>query len=225
MKKKLLSGLVTGLLIFGMAAMANATPVTLNVDFGSLSWPYIGLGAAPDLATSTTWNCLDFHGGSNLLYSDGTQAHGISVFTTASQGWTDGGNALVGDRIFVAGSWTQFTVTISGLNDGTNFDLYAYGSNPLYASTYTVGAISDYAIGNNNGYPFVHHDNYALLSQTSPINGEIMINVDRYQGSRAAVIGGFQLQSSNPVPIPATVLLFGTGVLGLAGTRLRRKKQ
>lgn len=32
------------------------------------------------------------------------------------------------------------------------------------------------------------------------------------------------LSGTNPVPEPATMLLFGTGIAGLAGTRLRRKK-
>lgn len=33
------------------------------------------------------------------------------------------------------------------------------------------------------------------------------------------------LQPSNPVPLPPTMLLFGTGLAGLAGTKLRRKKK
>lgn len=34
-----------------------------------------------------------------------------------------------------------------------------------------------------------------------------------------------QLVASAPVPVPTTMLLFGTGITALAGTRLRRKKQ
>ena len=36
---------------------------------------------------------------------------------------------------------------------------------------------------------------------------------------------GWDNLSFKPVPVPATILLFGTGIAGLAGTRLRRKKK
>ena len=218
MKTKLLAGVTIGLLMHGMIGMASAA--ILNVDFGLACSIYTGLGAAPDLATSTKWNGLSNLGGSNLLYSDGTQATGIIVSTTASQIYNDGGNLLVGDRIFVAGSWTKFDVTISGLSDSSKYDLYAYGSNKNFASTYTVGSVSDYAIGYNNSYPFLLHNNYALLSQISPTSGQIKIVVDRYNPtpnfSAAAVIGGFQLQEFAPVPAPSTILLLAPTLVGLA---------
>jgi hypothetical protein len=216
MKKCWTSALITGFFLFAIVAMANAAP-TLNVDFGYAGdFKYNGLGAAPDSPTSITWNHLDFYGGNSLLYSDGTSAKGIGVSTMASQSFSDGDYALVGDRIFVVNSWDKFTVTVSGLNDGLKYNLYAYGSHPSYASTYTVGTISDYALGKKNDYPFLYHDNYALLSQISPTDGKIVINVDRYPGSSAAVIGGFQLQAT-PVPIPPSILLLAPGLLGLIG--------
>jgi len=36
---------------------------------------------------------------------------------------------------------------------------------------------------------------------------------------------GIVMQLGSPVPVPATILLFGTGLAGLAGSRLRRKKK
>ncbi|OGR01082.1 MAG: hypothetical protein A2511_00460 [Deltaproteobacteria bacterium RIFOXYD12_FULL_50_9] len=223
MKKQLLAGLTMGLILAGSVGIASATPIALNVDFGSTDQLriYDGIGAAP--SSGTTWNGIMFSSGTNLLkYSDGSSATGISIASTASQAYSDGGNALLGDRVFVTGSWGPFDVTISGLNSGSTYDLYVYGSNTIYASTYTVGAISDYALGGQN-LPFVYHNNYGLLEGLNATNGQIHIDVARYSGSAAAVIGGFQL-IEYPVPEPATMLLLGMGIAGLAGFRLRRKK-
>lgn len=221
MKKKLLTGLITGLFLAVAAGSAMALPTAVNVDFGSASQTlYNGAGAA--FVTGNIWNGLSFTGGSNLLDSNG-MVTGVSVSTTASQAYSDGGNALLGDRVFVAGSWTAFDVYISGLNNSSTYDLYLYGSNTNYASTYTVGSSTDYALGYNNSTPFVYHNNYALLTSISSINGIIDIDVDRYAGSRAAVIGGFQLvENVAPVPEPGTMMLLGIGMLGMAVYGKRR---
>ena len=35
----------------------------------------------------------------------------------------------------------------------------------------------------------------------------------------------WRISETDPIPEPATMLLFGTGIAGLAGSRLRRKKK
>lgn len=227
--KKLLIGLTTGLFLAGAIGIASAT--TINVDFGNSGTNiYSGTGVAADLGTQ--WNGLDFDGGTNLMDSFGV-ATGIGVTTGASRAWDDGGNALLSDRIFVAGTWDDFNVDLSGLNDLSTYDLYLYGSNAAFASTYTSGGVSDYALGVQTN-PWVLNDNYALLSNLSSASGLLSFNVDRYgSNSGAAVIGGFQLvetafvpesTTSTPVPEPTTMLLFGTGLAGLATVGRRRRK-
>ncbi|MES9883981.1 MAG: hypothetical protein ABW185_24295 [Sedimenticola sp.] len=216
--------LLAAALLMGAGVVASAT---LNVDFGiGGTNVYNGLGAAPDAAANTVWNGLDQDGGSTLLYSDGSAATGISVATdimgTAGQPFSDGGNALMGDRIFRKVGWTQFDVTISGLSAGS-YDLYVYGSHTNYDSLYTVDGKSDFSLGVNSDYPFVHHDNYAYIDGVIvPLSGEVVITVDNYlgaDGSAAAVIGGFQLTS---VPVPGAAILFGTGLIGLVGFARKR---
>ncbi|MFZ5994501.1 MAG: PEP-CTERM sorting domain-containing protein [Thermodesulfobacteriota bacterium] len=44
-------------------------------------------------------------------------------------------------------------------------------------------------------------------------------------GDNKYSVGEFQAFGTTPVPEPATMLLFGTGIAGLAGTRLKRRKR
>lgn len=216
--KKVLAGLAIGLLLIGIPGICMATAI--NVDFGFKNQTvYIGTAAAPDAGTE--WNGLDFNGATNLEDSYGTVTS-VGISTTASQAYRDpDGNDLLRDRVFVTGTWTAFDVTISGLDDSLLYDLYLYGSNTRYSSTYGDGTQSDYALGDKEPDPdWEHNTHYALLTQIGATDGEIVITVDRYASSAAAVIGGLQLVSA-PVPEPSTMLLLGAGLLCLVG--LRRK--
>jgi|SaaInlStandDraft_4_1057021.scaffolds.fasta_scaffold59281_2 hypothetical protein len=224
MMKSLFAGVVTVLLLIGTVVAASAA--TVNVDFGTAtSNIYEGQGAAVD--SGTNWNKVGIAdiGIAELLDSNGGWT-GIKVETNAVGAYSDGGGGkkdLLGDRIFdsMPFPWNAFTVDITGLNDAATYNLWFYGSNSNYASKYIVGTDSDYALG----LPFVgqnweHHNNYAVLyGLQSNSSGVISFQVDKYQGSGAAVIGGFQLQS---VPIPAAVWLLGSGFLGLIGFRRKR---
>lgn len=220
METRISAGITIGLLMYVMVGTASAK--LINVDFIGLTTIYTGLGAAPDLATATKWNGMGYVGGNNLFYSDGTKASGISVSTTANRTYKDSGvNPLIGSRIYSAGSilntYTNFSVTLKGLSDSSTYDLYLYGSNPLFPSKFTVGTVSDYAIGNNTSQ-FSLHNNYAFLGQIRPTNGIIKIDVDKYNESKAAVIAGLQFCETpqSIVPAPSTALLLGPCLVGLA---------
>jgi len=232
MRHKFQVKLVTysGSVFLALAETASVAEATmLNVVFGGNS--YADTGAAPD--TGAYWNRVvgDWVSPVNatgLTYSDGTTpASGVTITSSASVGSYANGPGLTGSRIFnifpspYSGVTAPFDLTISGLNSSKSYDLYCYGSWPGYATEYSVGAKSDYALGDLSGPPYVHNDHYALLQGLKPVGGEITLHLDYYGNGTAPVIGALQLGQA-AVPEPSTWLAGILTGLPMLGMSLRR---
>ncbi len=133
------------------AGMAQA--VIVNVDVSNAGEEYSGLGAAADDAANTTWTEMNGTA-NNLVASDGS-ATTIDVSVTSFAGsFHQGGGAgtgsdLMQDRLWVNKSTA--TITISGLETDTYYDIYLYGTynSSLYLmnTEFTIDGITKTASG------------------------------------------------------------------------------
>ena len=236
MREKLFAGLATGLLLFGMAGMANATLITIgtanyNGSDYKLIWDDNNNGnsvvwldytnEATNWASQNSWAAgLD----GQLMYNidalyevrwddaawrlpetvDGNWIWGFDGTTTAGYNIT---SSEMGHLYYVElgnlGYWDT-----SGLGPQPGWGLQNTGDfDSLVASKYWSG--TEFASLPDRAWDF----NMSHGTQ----------NIRDKEGSRY----GLAIRSGqvSVIPEPATILLFGTGLAGVAGARLRRRKK
>ena len=204
MKKKFLVSLVTGLLVFGLIGMANATVLTFEdtiyakngsgpydlsfgENYGGLNWSYyFGIFHAPEMI--------------NYGYQNGTvsgeyalfNAYGATVSVTSD------------DQFDWNGAW------FGSVRDNTTSSVRVWGFRDnvrIYEDT----------ISFNWGNPQWFEANWSDVDEVRFI-GSWNSNYTRF------AMDDFTFNEAAPVPEPATMLLFGTGLVGLIAARTRKKK-
>ena len=241
MKKKYWAAFAIGLFLIGTCATSQALPLT--GDFNAL------FGAAdPDLPTNYTVNAVlkpgitqseVFDSGNELIgYMNASYYTGIYLGTIQATPASGGGNqiieseleALIGfflrDSTYdapiylkvdgVSGSSTVglVTMTITSTNSLTSGTWQISDTDPL--NDY---GMNFYAVKGSNEYSLFYVDPALNFGNWSTIH---LLN-SSYVAQGISHFGGIVESTATVVPEPGTVLLFGTGLAGLAAVGRRRK--
>ncbi len=205
MKKKLLVGLVTGLFFAGMVGVASATIIEsftgLSSPESTITFDEFGIGSGTSITSQ--YSSLGVAFSPNLIqnaqmsYFPNIDAYNLGNFSSND----------VFDPFNIEFLSAQTEAAFAFVtNTGTStFSTYLNGALQETVSFVTNASTPNWYIF--SGYSFD------------------TIKVDVGGFNNAMLLDNIQLGSAAPVPEPATMLLFGTGLAGLAGLRRRQGKK
>ncbi len=206
---RLLAGLVTGMFMIGMVGMANA-------DF--LVRDYIDVGDG----------LLTYDESTQLEWLDVTETRALSV------------NEVLNDFIplhtgFHHATYAQVEQMMSniGLNPDGNYRAAEYAAAQNFNSLFNtdMSTCEDWVTCANiydSGRIYAVNVMARSLDATGQSNagrGSISEYADFWTTDHSNTYGHFLVRTETPVPEPATMLLFSTGLIGLAGVTIRRRKK
>jgi len=222
MKKKLLVGLTTGFFILVMVGTASAT----LVNFDSHASTILVSSGTPPASSVVTDDYADL----GVVFGRFGLSDGVAVVNnTNTFSGPNGASGLDASGKFVENSigdiYFNFVDTANSLlmattdvvsfylgDGGTDmdmWDIYVYDQSDILLEKRSVASISNFQLSFT--YSNIHR--FWIDWTAGTTTGYLLDDLK------------FNTPTSSPVSEPATMFLFGTGLVGLAGISIRRKKK
>lgn len=233
-KKNLLAGLATGLVMFGMVGVASADYYSMTLSDFSITTRSFGTLAAPTISSLNGYTSA--HVAFNYDSKSGLPLENVLVSTNQGSASYNNGtlNATAtptnGNLYSDSGSYAggNFIVNGKGFVDIMANYIYSTPSsnNTSQGNIWAQLGISD-SKTNHYGSDYFYADNYYLQSESNG-SGTMYVSFLTNSGSNTLNLSASTGASAYPTtpaptPIPGAVLLFGSGLAGLVGLRRNKK--